>query len=179
MVRVNILFVFLLAIGTGSAQYDVGVSLGAYGYEMRTGSRSRGGSGYGSAQALPIIASVWYRERGENWMRFGLEIQWTRKVFHANYSTGGLGFGTNYRSDIRIDLLHVNVLQEVRIDRSGQFLFRIGPQFGFLVGGSEAGSFVGWSMLSSGTSGTIGGERFHRHFKGDIRWLMSFGYCRK
>ncbi len=175
--RNGLMMVSAFCVGaTAHAQYELGASVGAYVYEMYTPRNSPHSGEYEEDRSIPFIASVWYRERSEKGVGLGLEVQWTRKAFHANYSDGGLGSGVQYTSDVRADFLHVNIVPEIRLDRKGRLMLRTGPQIGFLVGGTESGSYTSWSIVSGRSNGTINGGRFDKQYGGDGRWLLSFGF---
>ncbi len=174
--RAALFVIALLAIGHVriSAQYEVGLSGGVFHAAMSTSRNSRGGGSFGPGDVMPYTVGVWYRERSAKRVGLGLGGQWTHRSFRADYTTGGLGYGSNYETAVNADFVHAYVGLEVRLDGKGRLNLRTGPQFGFFVGGNARGTYSGWSTLSPSDSETFRQDDLDYH--GDVRWFLGFGF---
>lgn len=161
--------------GQVSAQYDVGVSGGVFHSHMYTPTSANRPVTYAPGTATPYVISAWYRERGERPVGLGLALQWTHRSFRADYTEGGLGAGTEYRSTVNADFIHLNIGPEIRLDRNGRLCFRTGPQFGFLVGGTSSGTSSGWDINGPHSNGAFNDEGLQATYKGDLRWMFGLG----
>lgn len=136
---------------------------------------------FSSAQSIPWTMDVYYREQGPKAVRFATGLQVVRREFFAKYDGGGLGYGSGKAVDVRLDMLYWNLQPEICVNERGSLVFRLGPQFGWLLRGTMEGRSSTWSQGSpgSGPPSSITSElqrRYTSDFKGDIRFLFGFGF---
>lgn len=167
---------------SASAQYDIGISGGVFRFSMfwpkfnpLNNLDERHVPSFSESNELPRTASVWYRERGKRPVGLQVEAQWTEKSFHVNYSTGGLGSGSDYSVDVVAHFLHFQIGPEFKFGKRKLFYFRTGHQFGFIISGSHSLTSNGWSIVSGYSDGVINNERFYKNYLGDLRWTNSLG----
>ncbi len=159
------------------AQYEVGASVGVYRYSLD--GRKSDGHEYASFSHVPataFTASLSYRERCASHTDLGVELQFTRKSFDARYSDGGIAGSDGTDAHVDLDLLHLNVALEVRLNSKGTAVVRFGPQVGFRVGGRMTGYH--WSIYPypnpSYRSWFVGATP--SDFGGDLRFLFGLGF---
>jgi len=165
----------MLCVVSSAAQYDIGISGGVFSFQLNNKAKDRYRPTSFSTSQLPWSVSAWYRERGKKAVGLQVELQWMQKAFHTEFSSGGLGGGTNYSEDVVAQFVHFHIGPEVQIGQRKLFQFRTGPQIGILVGGTKSGTSESWSIISAPTSGQVTNVRL-KDYQGDVRWLFSFGY---
>ena len=164
-----------LVISEASAQYELGAALGVY----RNSLQPRKSDGHASAQFWHVsnpglIASVFYRERGNKHTNLGFELQYTRKSFHARYSDGGLAGSYGTDAHVDLDLLHVNITLETKLNERGNAVIRFGPQLGFKLGGWMTGE--SWVSVPYNYSRSAFQHQAIPDFGGDLRFLLGMGF---
>lgn len=157
-------------------QFDVGLTAGAYAYALHIDVSN----GYvDETPSLPLAASLFYRSRSKGAGSFFMEMSAGRKEFDLLLDQGGLGGGVETNLAVRLDQLYFTLGPEFGKD---PVTFRIGIQFGWILGGSMEGSSRSWSMYSPPQgywgSDTIPTQRPDL-FKGDTRLLFAFRYNHK
>lgn len=125
--------------------------------------------------------AVYYREQGPRTVRFATGLQVVRREFFAKYDGGGLGAGYGKEVDVRLDVLYWNLQPEIRMNERGSLVFRLGPQFGWLLNGTMEGNSSSWSQGSPGSTPPTSDtselqRRYASDFKGDIRFLFGLGF---
>jgi hypothetical protein len=171
--RVWFLLLLVLPL-SASAQFQIGVSGGAFLYGFREGSDSRGFTAI--KHGAPFSASVWYRERPKERTGFGAEIQYTKRSFQAEYFYGGLGGGTNFNLEVDLSMVHLTAGPEFVLDPEGYSFLRLGLQLGLAVGGVARGTSKSWSMGSQGYITDEVRASASRFFKPDARLQVGFGF---
>lgn len=127
----------VLCVVSSAAQYDIGISGGVFSFQLNNKAKDRYRPTAFSTSQLPWRVSAWYRERGEKAVGLQVELQWMQKAFHTEFSSGGLGSGTNYSEDVVAQFVHFHIGPEIQIGQRKLFQFRTGPQIGILVGGTS------------------------------------------
>lgn len=164
---------FFIMVST-HAQFDWGVSVGTYTYDLRPGQDVQSFTAEGNG--APWSVGVWYRERPAGRIGLGLDAQWSRRSFHTNYGTGGLGGGTKHEAEVDIHLFHVAILPELRLDRNGRVLLRFGPQFGVGVAGQMSRAMQAWSILAPSADSVVLETAAQKDFRAGTRLFLGLGY---
>ena len=158
-----------------AGQFDLGVGVGGYLYQMSI-SGSYGSPSVTSEQSFPMTASLFYRDRIAAKGNFFAEVDWRHREFTAHLDEGSHGGGTFTTLNARLDHLYFTLGPE--FGRS-TLTFRVGLQLGWLVGGSMAGTSRNWSIFpppqGDWSRDTIPLQAPTR-FNGDQRLLIAFRY---
>lgn len=124
-----------------SAQFDLGLSAGAYAFTIRPrGSTSAIQNSYSpKGDPLPTI-SLSYNERTTvKSADLTLAMDYVYKEFHASLYSGG-HYGSYTELDLQLHLLYFTVAPDIHLDPGGNSALRIGLQFGTLLSGHEHGT---------------------------------------
>ena len=122
-----------LAVTAAPAQFDVGLSFGAFVYDLsyRSDDDSRGSQNrdYTSAQAFPTTFTLFYREHSEKIGSFGAELMYKRMVFSTHSSSSGHSTSGATNSDCDCGVLLLGIVPEVRLSAGAGPVLRYGLQF--------------------------------------------------
>ncbi|MBK6829697.1 MAG: hypothetical protein IPG92_02640 [Flavobacteriales bacterium] len=93
----------------------------------------------------PVLPSftIAFRDRSKTKGNLFMEFTWMRRMFFAHLDNSGRGGGTWTDLDVKLDHLYLAFGPEWGQGRS---TFRVGMQFGAVLGGSAIGTQQGWSM---------------------------------
>lgn len=157
------------------AQYELGAAVGGYRYSVvARESDQRATASFNNIPSPGLTFAVFYRERCAPRTNLGIELQITRKSFNAQVFDGSRAGSTGIEARVDLYLMHLDITPEIRLNGAGNAVFRFGPQFGFLVGGTmTGGSWMSYPFNSS-TSSFVGATP--TNFKGDLRFLFGVGF---
>lgn len=181
LLRAIILALAFLPILSGSAQYDIGLSVGSF-LEW-THVRRSNDRDFVSLQRIgipPFTASLHFREQIGNKGDIGFELQFVRRAFHIEYGFNALGGYNNTEGDVVLNILYLTIAPQFKLNRSGTAVFRFGPMIGKKLGGrfvGERNSAGASSGVYTVTNSVIDGP-LPDLFKGDIRFLVGLGLLR-
>ena len=84
-------YVLCLARYAAVAQYDIGFSAGAFGYDLKASNpEGHDVARFDVLSAPSFTCALFYRERSSNRVNFGLSFEFPRRSFHARYISVGL-----------------------------------------------------------------------------------------
>lgn len=170
-----VLLMLVCLVGRVSAQYDIGLALGgsAPGYWQGKGGRHEFAKVTDIDVPGPVIA-VFYRERIASHVDLGVECQYARRSFSIQYGGGSPAGSYRTSVDAALDLIHLSVTPEVRMDPAGNAVVRFGAMAGVLMGGQIHGE------RTSGGAVGFSKEELHGQqpadFIGDLRVLVGLGF---
>lgn len=173
-----LLILWVLLLGrAGHGQYVIGASVGGMLFELR--SRSSGDphswANFDPAPGPFWTASIFYRERHFEHTNLGLELIYARKEFNTDYGGGGLGGGSSSEGFVKLDLLHIAIVPQVNLSKSGRSSIRFGVMNGFLLNGSITGRSSSWSIVTGSSSAPLASGTAS-DFGGDLRLVFGMGF---
>lgn len=175
MPRFGWLFLVLVCGGPLAAQVDIGVGFGIQQRSIRARpSEGHVYANFSDINSPDLGAALFYRERRGSHGNLGLELQWIRQEFHANYYAGGLAGGID--NDVRVVLhtLSLAILPEIRMAAGSDAVIRFGISGGFRV----AGRMTGWRTVSVPYhyERELYSDAVPKDFGGELRFIVGFGF---
>ncbi|MCC7503505.1 MAG: hypothetical protein IT229_13315 [Flavobacteriales bacterium] len=161
-----------------SAQFDVGAAVGVFDHRIDGKSGKDDHQAMHEAYGAPFpTASLYYREQREGPTNLAFELAYSRKEFSAVFQEQDLGRTNGKDLDVRLDMLHVGVIPEVKLGTMSKAVVRFGLQVGFLLNSRmrgwewSSGPDVPGGYQRNWTEGSAKGD-----FGGDVRALFGFGF---
>ncbi|MBK9274538.1 MAG: hypothetical protein IPM49_08365 [Flavobacteriales bacterium] len=165
----------LLTIAQATAQYAIGITVGAAHLDLQERKRKNttGSLDFEGVDQPAWSMAVFYREHTPGRLHLGGELQVDRRRFSASWSDGGLGSGESTTASVELYTVRLALLPEVNLDQPGNTRLRFGLALGAVVAGRMNGTRTGWGL--NGTLNETLGDADPKGFGGELRAMLGLG----
>lgn len=165
----------LLTIAQATAQYAIGITVGAAHLDLQERKRKNtSGRLHFDGVDQPVWSmAVFYREHAPGRIHLGGELQVDRRRFSASWSDGGLGSGEATTASVELYTVRLALLPEVDLDRGGTTRVRFGLAMGAVVAGRMNGTRTSWGLNGPVNETLVNADP--KGFGGELRALLGLG----
>lgn len=166
---IGLQFLFILNTGSTVAQYDLGLSAGAFTQSFKRGWFSDGPWSWS--------ASLHYRERVGSHTDLGFDLNGMYARFSGSWWNGSLGSSRTMNADhVELLFLQISPYLDVRMDPNARAVFRFGPQLGIKLSERLSGSRSVRTISSPATHEVFDHERTDFFQPLDLRMMVGLGF---
>ncbi|MCC6402362.1 MAG: hypothetical protein IT227_16480 [Flavobacteriales bacterium] len=165
----------LLTIAQATAQYAIGITVGAAHLDLQERKRKNtsGRLHFDGVDQPAWSMAVFYREHAPGRVHLGGELQVDRRRFSASWSDGGLGPGESTTASVELYTVRLALLPEVDLDRAGTTRVRFGFALGAVVAGRMNGTRSYWGLNGWVNETLVNADP--KGFGGELRALLGLG----
>lgn len=162
----------ILACLNSSAQFEWGGGVGAFAQQLIVLDMGSGASYLENTKTVLPSLGIAFRDRSPTKSNLFLELAWMHRSFFAHLDDSGKGGGVRTDIDVRLEQLYFTFGPEWG---RGRNTFRLGPQFGWLLGGRVVGTEKSWAMYPQPNGDTTReiDTAAGAYFKGDFHLLLA------
>lgn len=173
--RLCMLAIWAVSFHTTTAQYAVGITVGAAHLDLQERKRKNtsGQLHFDGVDQPAWSMAVFYREHAPGRIHLGGELQVDRRRLSASWSDGGLGSGEATSASVELYTVRVALLPEVDLDRAGTTRVRFGLAIGAVVAGRMNGTRSYWGLNGPVNETLVDADP--KGFGGELRALLGLG----